>query len=252
VTGTIIALGGQEQLVGITDYCEWPGPRKAPPRVGSAITPKYEKIALAQPSHILTSDVQGEQLRPLEKLAPTLSLPWLTLQQWGDSILDIGKVLQQEEAAQALSLRVTRALSLPAADNAPRVLLALDYGDSGSNDVWFIRKNSIHGAVLRAAGAKNAVDRDVTGQPKLSPEQLLELDPDGIIILLSPGVDKARSVSHFGKWAPLRAVKNGKIMALQTPGALTIGPQILDLIAPMKRLVTEIAQPARAEGPALK
>jgi iron complex transport system substrate-binding protein len=241
VTDTIVALGKRDLLVGISDYCVLTPP--TPPRVGSALTPNYESIARALPTRIITSDVKGEQLAPLEKLAPTDSLPWLTLAEWTDSILRVGRLVGAEQAARELSSEIDEKLSKTPGPRAPRILLALDYGESGTNDVWFIKKNSIHGALLEAAGAKNAIDRPISGPPKLSPEKLLEVDPDGIIVLLPNHQrgEERRSLDHFRKWKPLRAVREGRLEVLVAPDALTVGPRILELVAPLRSLVSQLA-----------
>lgn len=244
ITETIEALGKTELLVGISDYCQLKSAdgRALPPRVGTAITPHYERIATSAPTHIITTQVAGEQLSPLSRLAETTTLPWLTLDEWTASIHELGKIVGAQEKAQELGLKIQTTLNHPPKADGPRVLLALNYGDSGSNDIWFIRRNSIHGAVLHAAGAKNAVARDITGQPKLSPEQLLKEDPDGIIVLLSAqsGGDSEKSLEHFRKWQPLKAAQNNHLYAIPAPEALTVGPGLLNLIPTLRDLVAKI------------
>lgn len=230
VTETIDALGAAHQLIGVSDYCPVFGDRKLP-RAGSALTPNYETIAELAPDAIVTSEVKGEMLVPLEKLATTHRLPWLSLAEWRGSIITLGKLLGRKREAARLEEVVATTLDVKPPTNAPRVLLALDYGDSGSDETWFIRKNSIHGAVLHAAGAKNAVGEEIAGHPKLSPEQLLALDPDMIVVLTSSSSRTRSEVrNHFGKWSPLRAVKHETVGLVAMPRALDVGPSVLKLV----------------------
>ena len=244
VTETLIALGARASLVGISDYCLLESePQTSLQKMGSAITPNYERIAHARPTQILMSQISGDQLLHLNKIAPTTSLPWLTLKEWSDSVVRLGVIVNEQDKATALSSRIVQALDRTPEAKAPRILFALDYGDSGSNEVWFIRKNSIHGAALRAAGGKNAVARDIMGQPKLSPEQLLSLNPDAIIILRSAQPEKKRetqSLAFYKKWQPLSAVKNSRLAVLSVPGALTIGPNILDLVPQIRATIDKL------------
>ncbi len=244
VTETIIALGRANDLVGLSDYCHFEAESAPkPPRLGSAITPNYEAIARVQPTVIIASEVAGDQLKPLSRLAPTHSLPWLTLNELTSSIKVLGALIQAEPQAEELAKKLHAELSVTPRADAPRILLALDYGDSGSNDTWFIRKNSIHGAVLRAAGARNAVARDISGQPKLSPEQLMALDPDAIIVLRSSAPDaasEARNLKHFRRWTPLRAVKENRIRVLSLEGSLSVGPGVLDVTSRLRQVVDEL------------
>lgn len=245
VTETIEALGSAEQLVGISDYCRPPSDRSLP-RTGTALTPNYEVIARLAPNVILTSEVKGAQLGPLEKLAKTQQLPWLSLAEWTDSVFTLGEILGKREEAQKLRQKISSTLAVAPAPDAPRILIALDYGDTGSDETWFIRENSIHGAALSAAGARNAVEGKIVGHPKLSPERLLEIDPDAIVVLTSlPKRTRADAIEHFSKWAPLKAVKNEAIGVLSFPGALTVGPSVLDLVPRLRSEIASLMSGAR-------
>jgi ABC-type Fe3+-hydroxamate transport system substrate-binding protein len=242
VTETILALGRGNLLVAVSDYCTLPEGMSAP-RVGTAITPSFEKIATIRPDLILSSKVAGDTLAPLEKLAPTLSLPWLTLEQWLASIQILGSTLDCEQEADHLTKDIKSVLRPAFSPSSPRVLLALDYGNAGANETWFIRRNSIHGVALEAAGGKNAVDRDVTLQPSLSAEALLALDPDAIIVLRSQAQDallEAQARAHFEKWHPLSAVKNKRIAVISMIDLLTIGPGVLELVPRLKSTLAQL------------
>lgn len=82
-------------------------------------------------------------------------------------------------------------------------------GAGGSTDLW-----------IRVAGAKNAV-ADVKGRGTITPEQLLRLDPD-VIILQAPGGDQGLvagsgqavldQLATLPGWNDLKAVKNHRVI----------------------------------------
>jgi len=242
ITDTLVHLKLGERLVGISDYCTWS--KDSPTRVGSAITPSFEKIAHLGPSQIFAPQVAQDQLAPLRKLAQTTSLKWLTLEDMVRATQKLGELTGTRVAANELSEKLRKQLSHSPGAEAPRVLFALDYGDTGSNDTWFIRKNSIHGSVLRAAGGANAIQKEVQGPPKLSPEQLLQADPDMIIVIRSSepsSEDQANAMQHFKKFAPLRAVKQQRVAVLALPGSLGLGPSVLSVVAPLRGIIERLA-----------
>lgn len=255
ITETIVELGAREQLVGISDYCELDlDPRSAqssPARVGSALTPNYEAIARLRPDLILASEVAGNQLKPLTQLAKTVSLPWLDLSQVTSSIKQLSQLIGKETEGARLVTRLETALSAQPNPTAQRVLWVLDLGDSAQNETWFIRANSLHGAALRAAGARNAVPDAISGQAKLSAEQLLKLDPDVILIVLTAqdmsaqdlNAAKARAHRHFSRFSPLKAVKNDHIVVLHHAGAMNIGPGVLRLIPALSHALAQVQLP---------
>ncbi len=232
LTETTFALGAGEQLVGVSDFCELP-PGKTLPRVGSALTPNHEAILALAPSVILCDASVGSKGRSLAALAPCEILPWLTLSEVVQSTRRLGQVLNANARASALAEQLDTRLSRPAPPSAPRVLLLLSYDATRPSELWFIKRNSLHGAALTAAGARNAVDRDVTGLPRLGVEELVALDPDIVLIIPPPGSsaesrDSQRLVSAFSQLVPLRAVRQKRVAVVN--GTQSVGPSILQLV----------------------
>lgn len=230
LTETVLALDGLEQLVGVSDFCQLPSGLQLP-RVGSSLTPNYEAIAQLRPTLVLSDGSVASKARALAELAPCETFPWLTLNEVTASTRRLGKVLGRSAAADALATRLEARLSRKPPTNAPRVLLLLSYDARQPAEIWFIKRNSLHGAALAAAGARNAVDRDVPGLPKLGLEELVALDPDFVMILLPPGSspEKQRELARvFAERVPLRAGQQGRVMTVQ--GTQSVGPSILMLV----------------------
>jgi iron complex transport system substrate-binding protein len=143
----------------------------------------------------------------------------------------LGRALGKHAAADALAAKLDARLSRPPPAGAPRVLLLLSYDARRPRQLWFIKRNSLHGAALSAAGARNAVDRDVPGLPKLNVEELVALSPDLVLILLPPGAGVDRHgelIRAFGEAVPLEAAKKGRVATVD--GTLSVGPSILQLV----------------------
>ena len=61
ITETVLALGAENQLVAVSNYCVLP-PGVKLPRIGSSLTPSFEAIASLHPSLILCDDSAGSNL----------------------------------------------------------------------------------------------------------------------------------------------------------------------------------------------
>lgn len=248
ITETVLALGESQQLVGVSDYCKLPAGMQRP-RVGSSLTPNYEGIARLRPSLILSDGSAGAKQRELAALAECQVLPWLTLADVVASTKTLGQRLAQSAAGDALARKLEARLSRKPPPGAPRVLLLLSYDADRPAEIWFIRPNSLHGAALRAAGAENAVARDVPGLPRLSVEELIQLDPDQVFIIPSPGATlegKRRMLAAFTRLAPLRAVKDDRIAIVN--GTQSVGPSILELVDSLGLMLQKMAGPRPAGG----
>jgi iron complex transport system substrate-binding protein len=226
ITETLYAIGAGEQLVGISDFCPPPEGRELP-RTGSSLRPSYEAIARLRPTLIVGEQNASTPQRALATVAPTRLLPWLTLDEIAAGVGDLGRLAGREAAAAALAQRLLSELRVEPAANAPRALLVIG-GDFGTlDDLVFIRRNSLHGAALEAAGARNAVAADVHGAPRLALERVFRLDPD-VIIVLSSTLAADAALAPWRRLGSLRAVREGRLAALAV-ASLSNGPSVLDL-----------------------
>jgi len=247
ITETLLTLDAAARLVAVSDYCKLP-PGIQLPRVGSSLTPNYEAIAQLRPSMILSDDSAGAKQHELAAIARCEVLPWLTLKEVVSSIARLGRLVGREAAADTLAQSLDRRLSKPPPSDAPRTLLLLSYDPDRPAELWFIKRNSLHGAALSAAGGKNAVAEDVKGLPRLSVEELLRLDPDLVLIMPSPGTgpEQARKMLEaFARLAPLRAVKQGHVELVD--GSESVGPGIVQLVDSL----ASVLQKFRGQPPAL-
>jgi len=233
VTETLFAIGAGGDVVAVSDYCDSPPEVQKLPRVGTSITPNYEAIARVAPTLIVSESNAATRARELGALAPTRLLPWLALSEITASIRELGRLSRQTAAADALATRLQARLDVPEPAAGPRVLLVLGSDSESAAELWFIRKNSLHGAALHASGARNAVPEAVSGPPRLAAERLFTLDPDAIVILSRPGGKRTASaplVASLERFHGLRVVAERRVSVLVAPEAFANGPRILTLV----------------------
>jgi ABC-type Fe3+-hydroxamate transport system substrate-binding protein len=238
ITETLFAIGAGAEIVGVSDYCDYPEVAEKLPHAGTALTPGYEAIVRLAPTMILCEAAASVPKRELSALGVTKFLPWLTLEDIVASTRLLGALTAHAEGAETLATKLWDDLAVAEAPNGPRVLVVLGEGTGKLSEIYFIKRNSIHGAVVRAAGARNAVAEDVAGVPRLSIEELLHLDPDAIIVLVAATPDApspAQIVRDYQALEPLAARKNNRISVLKSAEAFTDGPRILTLAEELRQ-----------------
>ena len=238
ITETLFAIGAGSELVGVSDYCNFPEDAKKLPRTGTALTPNYEAIVRLSPTLIVCEAAASTPKRELAALGVTKFVPWLSLEDIVAGTRLLGALTSRQEAANALASKLWDGLAVAENSTGPRVLVVLGEGGTKLSEVYFIKRNSIHGAALRAAGARNAVANDVPGVPRLSIEELIRLDPDGIIVLVAPkpgGPSEAEILRDYRALEPLSANKNQRVAVLASDEAFANGPRILTLAEHLKQ-----------------
>jgi ABC-type Fe3+-hydroxamate transport system substrate-binding protein len=243
ITETLFAIDAGSQLVGVSDYCDFPEAAKKLPRTGTALTPGYEAIVRLAPTLILCEAAASAPRRELTALGVTKFIPWLSLEEIVASTRLLGALTNHAAEAETLATKLWEGLAVAEAPNGPRVLAVLGESTGKLSEIYFIKRNSIHGAALRAAGARNAVVGDVTGVPRLSIEELLRLDPEAIIVLVAPkpgGPSDAEVLHDFQALEPLTARKNNRIAVLRSDEAFANGPRILTLAEHLRQKLSEL------------
>jgi iron complex transport system substrate-binding protein len=172
-----------------------------------------------------------------------LLLRWLSLDEVTRGIRELGKVTGEPSNADALAERLARRLGIAAPAVAPKILLVIGSDTGRLDDIWFIRRNSLQGAALHAAGARNAVDEDIAGQPRLSLERLVALDPDAIVVLMVRERANDAELAPYRKLETLRAVRDDRLAVLTAPEAYVNGPRVLALVDRLEPFVRRWASP---------
>jgi ABC-type Fe3+-hydroxamate transport system substrate-binding protein len=243
ITETLFAIGAGADLVGVSDYCDFPEAARELPRTGTALTPNYEAIVRLGPTLILCEGAASAPKRELSALGVTRFIPWLTLEDVVASTRLLGALTTAAAQADVLATKLWDDLAVAEAPHGPRVLAVLGESPGKLSEIYFIKRNSIHGAALRAAGARNAVANDVLGVPRLSLEELLRLDPEAIIVLVATGSKRqgeGDAARDFRALEPLSASKNQRITVLESNAAFSEGPRILDLAEQLKKSLTQL------------
>ena len=244
ITETLYEIGAGDQLVGRSDWCKYPAQAEALPQCGSALTPNHEVIVRLEPTLIIANDSKGTSREDLSGIGHAEFLPWLSTEDMIESTRKLGVLTGHEEEANELADELALALLVPEPQEGPRVLLVMLPEPGRLEPVSFLRRNSVHGQMLHAAGGRNAVNEDVTGVPELSMERVIELDPD-IIIMVGirdelPESERTQLLQDWKRIKPLTAVSTGRIGVVTGPHFYGAGRRLLravdDLRAEIERL----------------
>ena len=245
ITETIGALGASDRLVGRSDWCTLPEAVQRLPSFGSVLSPNLEGLVGVQPATMLVDQSAGADLDVLRAVGPVEALPWLTRADVLGSVGRLGELLDRRQAAERLADALSAGLSEtpPPDPDAPRVLAVLGAQGPEAGEIWYVKRNSLHGAALHAAGARNAVDRDVHGAPSMSLESLIALDPPVIVVLSAVPVDVASVREAWSVLTPLTAVQESRVEVISGAFALAPGPSILELVDALRTRLQPSVQP---------
>jgi iron complex transport system substrate-binding protein len=243
ITEILFALGLGGRVAGVTRFCDWPEAARTLPKIGGLVDPNVEIIRSLDPDLVIA--FRGNPLRLVERVRK-LGLPVFvldigrTLDDLAPLIERIGRITRSGERAAALAAGLRRRLeavaaALRGAPARPKALVLL-YGQG----LWTCGGESYVNDLVERAGGVNVAAAMPKKWVLYKREAIIRDDPDVIFILARSAADFETGRERLAKTpglAGVRAVKAGRIFALDENAASRFGPRLVDVLDRMAALV---------------
>jgi len=236
LTEIVFAVGGSNQLVGRTSYCDFPAEAKAVAEVGDTLHPSLERIIALKPQVVLVStasqlEVFAKQLQDHD-IAVFVTDPH-DLESVFRSIEKIGEILNLTEKARqivdALRSRVSTVEQKIKGADRVRVFYQLS-----AEPLYTAGKDSFVNDLIQRAGAVSVTSEVPGAWPKYSAEAALASKPDAIILPTGGSMgDGNAAVAAPLKRSP--AVLNGRVYKINDDHLVRPGPRAVDGLEEMAR-----------------
>ena len=182
-TETLFALGADEQIVGRTDYCNYPEEASEVPSVGSYSSPNTELIISMDADVIFASDYMDDSIRSQVENAGAKVIIFAAndMESVESDILTAGQVLNRNDKAKEITDNMEKEMTdlreiLSA--NTEEKSAFIDLGD-----YYSAGEGSLLGNMLEDIGVRNIAADTGEAWPQLSVETIIEADPDVYISL---------------------------------------------------------------------
>jgi iron complex transport system substrate-binding protein len=237
VTETLFALGAGPDVVGVSQYCDYPPQVRVLPRVGSFLTPNLEAIIALRPTLVvgleLSSDVR--QIRALNSMGyPVLLVSDDSLQQIETSIETVGARINRQPQAHRLVAQIQTqiaAVQQRLANVKPERALML----VGHQPIVAVGAGTYLDELMRIARAENIAADAGEQWPHLSMEYIIAMRPE-VVLDGSMGTEPSSSSDFWEKYPAIPAVRDHRVFGYAEDPILHAGPRVgqsLEIIARM-------------------
>ncbi len=232
-TEVLFALGAGDLVVAADEYSTYP--EEAPTTDLSGFTPNVEAVAAYDPDLVVASSDPGELASSLAEIGvPTLIHPAAA------TIDDTYTQIEQLGVATGHGAEATELVAQMQADidalvaQLPERAEPVSYYHELDESYFSVTSETFIGQLYGLLGMQSIADEagdESGGYPQLSPEFIVEADPDVILLADATccGVD-ADQVSNRPGWEQMTAVQAGRIIALDEDVASRWGPRIVDFL----------------------
>jgi iron complex transport system substrate-binding protein len=239
ITEMLFAIGVDDRIVGVTEFCDYPAAAKLKAKVGYA-NPSVEGLIALRPELVLAP---RDFLRPdLQAKLEQLKIPLFVLEAHTveDILLQIqtlGKMFEKASAAsevtQSMRQRIADIRRKVETSPTKRVLYVLN-----SQPLITVGPGSFIHQMIELAGGINIAAQAGMAYPKLSMEAVLRDDPE---VLIFPS-GEVETVPHseqqqWRRWDSLSAVKQQRFHEVSSSLLNRPGPRVVEALEQLARAI---------------
>jgi iron complex transport system substrate-binding protein len=244
-TELIFALGGEDRLVGVTDYCDWPPAARRKPSVGGMLAPSLESIVALRADLVIATDSgnRQESFDQLRRLGiPVYLVHARSVAQVMDVATRLGELTGRPAAVPALTARLQQRIQAVVKAVSPRprprVLYVL-----WPEPLIVPGREAIVTELIQLAGGDSITAEEPSDYPRYGLEAAVAGAPD-VIVLARHGTGSAPlSRQKWDRLDSLPAVKAGRVYAVDGNVLHRYGPRVVDGLELLARAIHPEAFP---------
>lgn len=244
-TESLFAIGAGDQVVAVDDQSTYP--EDAPVSDLSGFSPNVEAIVAYDPDLVVISFDPGDLISSLDGLGiPVILQPAATtFDDVYTQIEQLGAATGHIGDAAALVANMQQAIDAAVAGAPDDVNLT--YYHELDPTLYTVTSSTFIGQVYGLFGLTNIadpVDTDGYGYPQLSPEYIIDQDPD--LIFLADTIccgQSPETVAARPGWDSLTAVVDGRVVPLDDDIASRWGPRLSEFVQQIAEAITLVPAP---------
>jgi iron complex transport system substrate-binding protein len=234
LTEILFALGLDEQIVGVTQYSDYPPAAKEKPNVGSFWQPNIEAVVAAKPTLVIVlgSPQQKNLAERLERIGyKTLTVTLEKVNDFFKATAEIGTATGRQRQADELIGDIKDKLNV----------LSNRLGDEAKVRVlWIVQReplrvagrNTFVNELIELAGGENAIGPTLHKYPPIGAEQVIISRPEVIIEpdmgQTDPATQRDAAMRYWSRFKNLPAVTNERVYIIPGGAVSRLGPRLYE------------------------
>lgn len=238
----LCAIGCEDALVGRGKYCDYPETILELPALETGDNMNIEEILALEPQVVLMSDMNqtDEQVQLLEQNGVQVVVSETTdIEGVYAAIRMIGALMGKDAEAEGVIADMKATFDDIAAKSEKTEktiyfeVMPLEWG------LWSAGTNTFMHEIAEICGMKNAF-ADIDGWQAISEEQVIERDPDYIVLVTGMGETAVDEVMNRAGWEDMKAIKNGKVYNADSYAMTRPGPRLKEAAIDLYNFLNDI------------
>ena len=238
----LCAIGCEDAIVGRGQYVDYPASILDVPVVQSGAETNVEEILALQPQVVLMNSMSQseEQVRQLEENGVKVVVSSTSnIESVYTAITLIGKLMGKEAEAEAVIADMQQtfdAIRASASDEAKKVYFEI----SPPPYLYTAGSSSYMNELAEICGIKNIFDDQEDAWLMISEEQVIERNPDYIVLITGMGSAGVEEILSREGWGDVNAIQNQKVFNDDDSCMARPSPRLKDAAVELFNFVNEI------------
>ena len=240
VTETLFAIGAQDAVVGVTDFCNYPPDARHKARVGDMLAPNLETLVSLKPDLVVATR-SGNREETFDQLK-RLGLPVYLVDEPPSLagvlrlVGGLGQLTGRRDAAAAVAAglegRIASVRERVAGRPHPRVLYVL-----WPEPLIVPGRGSLVSELIASAGGESVTADQAQGYPRMSLEAAVGRAPEVIILARHGAGTGPAAREQWQRLESLPAIRSGRLYAADGDLLHRYGPRVVDGLELLVRLI---------------
>ena len=240
ITETLFALGIQDRLIGVTDYCNYPEEAQNITSIGGFSTPDLEVMISLNPDLIIANSYNADSIITLQDLGFVVAVmeDSTTIEGIIDEILDIGDLVDAKSNAANVTTIMYERLWVVTNQTATIEETSKEslYFEIWESPMVVGNQSFIHDMILKAGGINIFGDLD-SKYPIVSNEDIINYSPDYIFITEHSSGCYSQDVCNRTGYELIDACVDEHVYTVNDDLYLRAGPRIIDALINMTNIL---------------
>lgn len=213
LTEGLFLLGVQDNIVGVTTYCNRPEQAQLKEKAGSIVEVNIEKVLALRPDLILTTPLTNAKAKSKLKQIGLNVVDFEQVKDFAqicDQFIKLGQTVNQQDQARQIVEQAQAEVKMlrQSIGNQP---LQKVFVQVGTKPLFTMNQEFFVNDLIKLAGGINIAENAPSGI--YSREKVVELNPD-IIIIASMGISAEDEKQIWNRYKTIKAVQNNRIYCI--------------------------------------
>ena len=240
----LYALGCGDALVGRGKYCDYPAAVLEVPAVQAGQELNLEEILALNSQVVIMADMAQtkEQVTLLEQNGvKVIVTDGNNIEEVYENIRLLGKIMGKEAEAEAVITDMQKTFADVAAKSEKTEktiyfeVMPLEWG------LWSAGANTFMHELAEICGMKNAF-ADIEGWQQVSQEQVIERNPDYIVLVTGMGETAVDEVMGRAGWENITAIKNGTVYNADSYAMTRPAPRLAEAVVNLYNFLNGVTE----------